>query len=339
MKAAVFRGPGLGLAIEERPDPTPEEGEVVIRVCRVGVCGSDLHATAGPNPQALPGSILGHEFCGEVVSLGAGVSRLAIGDRIAPMPFVGCGACPACFAGRPHHCPRVRFDVLTGFAQYSRAGQQDCVLLPASLSDEEGALIEPMAVGLQAVRKASLPIGARVLVTGAGPIGLATTFWARRLGAGLIVVMARSARRRETALALGADHFIAQQDVADPQAALRETLGGLPDVVFEAVGTPGAIGEAIHFANGDGTVVSLGYCTEPATLLPTEALWKEVRVLFSMCYDRQDFQYAADVMASGDERPRAMITGTVSLDRLPQRFEQLHGASTDCKVLVDPWAN
>ena len=338
MKVAIFKGAGRGLAIEDRPIPIPKAGEVLVRVHRVGVCGSDLHATEGDCPLAAPGSILGHEFCGEVVALGPGVTRLKVSDRVAPMPFVGCGSCVACLAGRPHHCPRGRYDVVSGFSQYSRAGQNECIVLPEGLSDEAGALIEPLAVGLQGVRKANFPIDARVLITGAGPIGLATAFWARRLGAGAIAVMARSRRREGIAATLGADHFIAQQDTADAAAAVNDALGGPPDVVFEAAGVPGAIADAIGFVKPEGTVVSLGFSTKPETFIPTVALWKEIRLLFSLCYDRQDFQYTAGVMAAGDLRPLAMITGTVKMDALPERFARLLDAKTsDCKVMVSPW--
>lgn len=338
MRAAVFKGAGLGLAIEERPEPAPGPGEVVIRICRAGICGSDLHAASGHGQQAPIGRILGHEFCGEVVALGAGVRRLRLGDRVAPLPFIGCGHCAACLAGRSHHCAQVRFDPITAFSQYSLAGENECVVLPPVLSDEEGALIEPLAVGLQGVRKAQLPIGARVLVTGAGPIGLSAAFWAMRLGASRIAVMASSERRATIARALGASHFIAQREVADPQAAIRDALNGDPDVVFEAVGLPGAIGEAIDYVKPLGTVISLGYCSEPDTFIPTAALRKEVRLLFSMCYDRDDFQYTAGIMAGGDRRPLAMVTDTVRLEALPEKFNSLlRNETPDCKVMIDPW--
>ncbi len=337
MKAAVFKGAGQALAIEERPDPAPGPGEVLIRVARAGICGSDLHLTSGHGLQLPIDTIIGHEFAGEVVALGAGVEAIKLGDRLAPMPYVGCGHCPACLAGRPHHCPQGRFDVIHGFSEYSRVGARDCVVLPPELSDEEGALIEPLAVGLEGVRKANLPIGARVLVTGAGPIGLAAAFWAGRLGASRVAVMAASARRAPIAQAVGASAFIANAEVADAAAAVREALGGPPDVVFEAVGLPGAIAAAIDQVKPQGTVVSLGFCTVPDSFVPVTALTKEVRLLFSMCYDKQDFQYTTDVIAAGDHRPRAMITSTVGLAELPGKFESLRGAGPDCKVMVAPW--
>lgn len=339
MKAAVSKGPYLGLRIDEVPDPSPEADEVVLRVERVGICGSDLHAAYSDSYAAAEGSILGHEFCGEIVAVGANVDWLRPGDRVAPMPFRGCGDCVYCRAGQPHHCPSGRIDVISGFAQYSRAGARECVRLQPGVSDDDGALIEPLAVGLQGVRKAILPIGARVLVTGAGPIGVLTAYWARRLGAGPIAVLAKSRRRETIARQLGATHFIAQQEVENVQEAVCDALGGAPEVVFEAVGVPGAIAEAIGFVKSLGTVISLGFCMGQDSFVPVVPLMKEVRLLFSMCYELADFQYIADLLAGDEALPRAIVTDRIGLDALPVKFAELHeGVTSDCKVLVAPWA-
>lgn len=337
MKVAVFKGCGRGLKIESRPEPEPGPGEVLIKVGRVGICASDLHMTSGHGQQYPADSVFGHECSGEVVAIGSGVTHIHRGDRLAPMPFVGCGHCRACHAGQPHRCTDARTDVVTGYSQYSLVGVNDCVLLPPALSDEEGALIEPLAVGLQAVRKAGMAIGARVLVMGAGPIGLACAFWADRLGASQVVVTARSSRRSGIARTLGAGGFIASNEVDDLQPAIEQALGGAPDVVFEAVGASGMIARAIDSVRPAGTVVVLGFFSDPETFLPTIALFKEIRLLFSMCYDRSDFKYVADVMAAGDHRPAAMITSSIAFDALPERFERLRTESSDCKVMVAPW--
>lgn len=337
MKAAVFQGIGQPLAIEERPDPAPGPGEALIKVGRAGICGSDLHMTSEPGSLIAPGTIIGHELAGEVVALGKDVTKLRIGDRVAPLPFVGCGHCTACDDGRPHHCAQARIDVVTGFSQFSRVGANDCIVLPPELTDEDGALIEPLAVGLQGVRKAQMQIGCRALVLGAGPIGLASAFWARRLGASRVAVMASSKRRERFALALGATHFIAQSEVADPAAAVNDALAGPPEVVFEAVGLPGAIGKAMEYVAPRGIVIGLGFTTEPDTYSCTVALMKEVRLWFSMVYEKRDFQYTAGIMAAGEHAPRAMITGTVSLEAMPAMFESLRGPTAECKVMVAPW--
>ncbi|UXJ50297.1 zinc-dependent alcohol dehydrogenase [Pseudomonas citronellolis] len=338
MKAAVFKGVGVPLAIEERPDPVPGPGEIIVRVGRVGVCGTDIHMTSGHGQQAQSDSVIGHEFAGEVVALGDGVSRIKLGDRVAPMPFFGCGRCSACLAGYPIRCPEVNLAAGGAFSQYARGGQNDCVILPPELSDEDGALIEPLAVGLHGVRQAKMDVGAKVLIMGAGAIGLSATFWAKRLGASRLAVTANSGRRAAIAKAMGADYFIPQKDVGDANAAIHDALGGPPDVVIEAVGMAGALGQAINFVKMDGTIVSLGFLGEPDTIVPAIAMWKGIRIQFSNVYERRDFQYVADVMAAGDHTPRQLITSTVSLDALPPKFESLRGASSDVKVMIDPWA-
>ncbi|MFO1466060.1 MAG: alcohol dehydrogenase catalytic domain-containing protein [Steroidobacteraceae bacterium] len=337
MKAAVFQGIGRPLVIEERPQPSPGPGEVLIKVGRAGICGSDLHMTSEPGTPIAVGTVIGHELAGEIVALGQGVTELRIGDRIAPMPFVGCGHCPACDDGRPHHCPQARIDVVTGFSQFSRVGAGDCIVLPPELSDEDGALIEPLAVGLQGVRKAGMRIGCRALVLGAGPIGLACAFWARRLGASRVALMAHSRRRERFARALGATHFIAQSEEADPAKAINDALDGPPEVVFEAVGQPGAIGNAMDLVAPRGTIIGLGFATGQDSFSSAVAIMKEVRLLFSVVYEKRDFLYTAEIMAAGERAPRAMITDTVSLAAMPEKFESLRGHTADCKVMVAPW--
>lgn len=338
MKAVASKGQGLGLRLEERPRPIPEADEVVLRVDRVGICGSDLHAAYGHGEMAPEGAILGHEFCGTVVAVGSNVKSLKSGDRVAPMPLRGCGCCHSCLIGQPYHCPHGRFDVITGFAQYSRAGARECVPLPPEVDDDAGALIEPLAVGLQGVRKAQISIGARVLVMGAGPIGAFTAYWAQRLGAGSIIVMAQSSRREAIVRSIGITNFISQSSVVDAQEAVCDALGGFPDVVFEAAGTPGAIAQAISFAKSRGTVISLGFFGGSDVFMPMSALMKEVRLLFSICYDRSDFEYTIQTLRYGSHEVRGFITDSIELSKLPQKFEDMYAQRTvDGKVLIAPW--
>ena len=194
MKAAAFKGAGVPLQIEHRPDPTPQPDEVVIQVARCGICGTDLAMTDGAGPLFDLDSIPGHEFAGEIVAIGSAVSRLKIGDRVTAMPFVGCGVCEVCLAGRPNFCAQFR-GMAGGFAEYVPANERVTIRLPSGLSTEDGALIEPLAVSLHGVALAQMTPGARVLIIGAGPIGLGAAYWARRHGAGRVAVTATSNRR------------------------------------------------------------------------------------------------------------------------------------------------
>lgn len=335
MKAAIFEAVGKPLMVKDIPDPIPGPGEIVVSVGRCGICGTDLHMTEGHGYTYPPGTIPGHEFAGEVVAIGKGVESLKIGDRVASLPMTGCGTCRACAEGVPFFCANGMRGLPGAFAQYALATARESVKLPSSLSLADGALIEPLAVGLHGVALAQMSPGARVLVLGAGPIGLGTVFWARRLGAGNIAVSASSRRREQLALAMGADTFLDPQE--DLVAASMAALGGAPDVVFECVGLPGLIEQAVNSVRPRGTVTVLGCCSSPDTFTPAAALFKEVRLQFSNTYSVQQFEHVARVLDAGHVEPRLLITDTVSLSSLPETFEALRQRTTQCKVMVDPW--
>lgn len=337
MRAAIFKGPGRPLEIETLPDPEPLAGEVVIKVGKCGICGSDLHMTDGRGSiQVPPGHILGHEFAGEIVALGKGVKNFKVGDLITAMPTTGCGHCPACLKGEPKWCPQ-RGSMQGGYGEYLRTKASSALKLGANLSLDDGALVEPLAVGLHGVERARMKVGDKVLVIGAGPVGLAAIYWARRLGAGRIGVTASSTRRADLALAMGASVFVTPSD--SPVEDVRDALGGPPDVVFECVGRPGMIQRSCEHVKPTGKVVVLGFCTAPDHLNPVTPLFKEVDVIFAVLYAIRDLQVAMETLNAGSVEPRMMITDRVSLDETPAIFEALRHRTTQCKVLIDPWKN
>ncbi|WP_429525152.1 alcohol dehydrogenase catalytic domain-containing protein [Paraburkholderia youngii] len=284
----------------------------MLKIHRCGICGSDLHMTDGHAPHfTLPeNSTLGHEFAGEVVAVGKGVEKLKIGDAVTALPFVGCGHCATCLSGKPNFCAQFK-GAAAGFAQYAVVAERVTTRLPKTLSMEDGALIEPMAVGLHGVALAKLTPGAKVLVIGAGPVGLAATFWARRLGAGRIVATASSQRREALARHMGADEFVVPQEGHDLAALAADALKGPPDVVFECAGQKDLIAKAIHCVKPQGDVVVLGFCTVPDQFIPAVAVWKEVRIQF-----RCHLQYAR--VHSCRERVRRGLCRTARDDYRPR---------------------
>jgi (R,R)-butanediol dehydrogenase/meso-butanediol dehydrogenase/diacetyl reductase len=309
---------------------------VLIKVGRCGICGTDLHITEDPIFGAPRGMVLGHEFAGEVVEVGSKVDRVRKGDHVAILPIRSCGHCSACLSGHPARCREMKITG-GGYGQYALAGQHQCMKLPAAVSLADGALVEPLAVGLHGVNAGPITAGARVLVIGAGPIGLATAFWARRLGAIHVAVTASSNRREALALEMGATAFVSASD--DLSAAVNDALGGPPDIVFEAVGKPGLLAKAVDLVRPRGTVVVLGLCTVTDTYNPFQTMLKEVRIHPSMLYDLSEFEAAADVLNAGVATPRSMVTETVSLQELPAAFEALRHRTTQCKTLIDVWAS
>jgi (R,R)-butanediol dehydrogenase/meso-butanediol dehydrogenase/diacetyl reductase len=306
----------------------------VIKVSRCGICGTDLHMTDG-HAQTFPeGTVIGHEFAGEVVAVGAGVTRFKVGDAAAAMPVVGCGKCANCLAGETMWCDSGLIGMLGGYGQYAIASAHASIKLPSTLSVADGALVEPLAVSLHGVTLAEVKPGAKVLVQGAGPIGLGCVFWSKYVGAGRIAVTSRSRRCEAIAMEMGATAFVQASDNLAEQ--VNAALGGPPDVVFECVGVPGQLMQAASLVRPRGTVVLLGNCMVPDTLVPALAMSKQVRIQGSMVYSLAEFETVADVLDGGHVDPRAMVTDTIGYAQLPETFEALRRPTGQCKVLLRP---
>lgn len=333
MKAAVYPGAGQPLVLEDLPDPEPGPEDVVVKVHRCGICGTDLHMTEGHQWQFAPGTVPGHEYAGEVVAVGAKVTGIRTGDLITALPSTGCGQCEACHRGNLALCHNAP-GVMGGFAELMRIPAGVAVKLPATLSVADGALIEPLAVGLYATRMARIQPGDRVLVLGAGSVALCAIYWARRLGAGRIVAMSRSVRRRHMALDMGAQAYV--QYGENEIGEVLEALGGQPDIVFECVGKPGFVMKGIQHVRDFGQVVSLGFCTASDQFVPAVAAFKGVSLQFPVGYSLKDFRYVADVMDAGHVDPKILISSVVTLDELPAAFEALRVPNDETKVQIAP---
>ncbi len=340
MRAAVFHQPGTPLAVQHLQDPIPQSGEVVIRVRACGICGTDLHATLDQAMLVPAGTVLGHEFAGEIVGLGPAVPEgWSLGDRLCTLPFIGCGQCLHCLAGVTWRCASkqiIGFEVGGGFAEYARVHVNEAVRLPESVSWQEGALVEPLAVGLHAVRLASGGVqGKNVLVIGAGPIGLGVALWCRFFGARQVIVSDRDAQRAQAALQFGATGLVdpSQDDLA---GQYQQLTGGAPELIFECVGIPGLLSQCIDLAGFGAEIVVVGYCMQPDSFVPALALLKELSLKFSIGNNKADFQFIVDMLAARRIQARALVTQTVSLDELPAAFESLRHPSAQCKVLWEP---
>lgn len=333
MKAVTFQALHTPLAFETLPDPTPGTGEVVIHVRRCGICGSDLHMTEDAAYGCKAGDVLGHEFAGEVVALGKDAQGLATGDLVSVIPLKSCGACEHCRKGEVQWCEGFGLQG-GGYAEYAVTRPNQCVKLPRDVSLADGAIIEPLAVALHGVNLSGLRKGDSVLVLGAGPIGLAVAFWAKRMGAGIVAVQDIADHQGQRALEMGADIFIV--DPADPVGAAERALGGKADIVFECVGLPGLIEQAVKQLRNRGTVLLLGLCTRPDTFNSFAMLQKEVRLVTSAFFTRQEYERALDTLAAGAIEPRLLVTDTVGLDQVPALFESLKARTSQCKVLIAP---
>lgn len=339
MKAVVYRGVSSPLAVETVPDPTPGADEVVLKVMRAGICGSDLHmASLG---MAAPGTIFGHEFSGEIVARGSMVpSHYAIGDVVTANPYDSCRTCEICGEGHPGLCSAgvcvgTTVERPGAYAEYLAVKTYMLHRLPSGVSVEQGAMVEPLTVAYHTIRRAALRPDDDVLIMGGGPIGAAVTLFARLAGAHNIVVSEPSAVRRERAKDFGATAVIDPTQGNLAELAARQ-LGRAPSVVIECVGTPGRINEAMSAVKTRGRVIVPGVCMEEDRFQPIIGIMKELDLRFSETATDSDFEAVINLIARREIDPLPLHTRTISLGEVDATFRELSRDPAQIKVLINP---
>lgn len=327
MQALVYTAP-RSVEVQEWPEPRPAYGEVLVQVHAAGLCGSDLHGFLGHSKIRVPPMVMGHEFAGEIVELGPGVERLAIGDRVTVQPLVGCGHCMLCLSGYANACPdrRLMGGHLQGaFAQRIAAPQHLVYPLPEQVSYAQAAMVEPLANGMHMAHLAPAPYE-DVVVIGAGALGLMTLQAYRATGARRIVVLDRATDRMEVARRLGADATVdpASGDAGESVRAAFD--GARPAVVVDAVGHTVTRRQALDLVAPRGTVVLLGLAEAESSLDILSAINREIRLQCSYGSRDEDFRDALNLIADG----RADVTSWVE----PVRLDQ--GQDTFTRLVDDP---
>jgi L-iditol 2-dehydrogenase len=329
MRASVLRAAG-DLVVEDRPEPVPGPHEVLVRVSSVGVCGSDVHyyehGRIGSYTVEAP-LVLGHEASGVVVGTGSQVDPSRIGERVSIEPGVPDFTCEQCLAGRYNLCPHVRFfatpPVDGAFAELVTVNGQFAHVVPDSLSDDAAALLEPLSVGLWACRKAGVGAGSRVLVTGAGPVGLVAAQTALALGAAEVVVTDVNPHRLELARDLGATQVV---DVRTSSLAEHDLA---PDVLLECSGHPSAAGQAIPCLARAGRVVLVGMGGDEV-VLPLSRIQEHELVVTGTFRYAHTWPAAIALAASRRVELDRLVTGHYGLDQVA---EALTAPRTDPKAV------
>jgi len=338
MRVSVLRGAGE-LAIEERPEPSPAPHEVVVRVASVGVCGSDVHyfehGRIGSHIVKSP-LVLGHEASGEVVRAGAKVTRLEVGQRVSVEPGVPDFTCSQCVAGRYNLCEDMRFfatpPVDGAFAEVVTVHEHFAHPVPDSLSDDAAALLEPLSVGLWACRNGGVSAGSRVLVTGAGPVGLLAAQAAMALGAAEVTVTDVNPHRLELARELGATVALDVRVTAISDAGLE------PDVLLECSGHPAATAEAMHTVARAGRVVLVGMGSDEVPLPVSRVQEFELTVTGTFRY-AHTWPAAIALAASGRIALDRLVTGHYGLDEVREALTVSRSDPKAMKPVVRPWAS
>jgi (R,R)-butanediol dehydrogenase/meso-butanediol dehydrogenase/diacetyl reductase len=311
------------------PDPAPGADELVVCVTACGVCGSDLKA----QHFMPPGTVMGHEFGGEVVGVGraARADGWREGSTVAVLPVVSCGACAWCVEGHVAHCSAVRFIGMGsdagGFAEFAVVPARHAFALPPELPNAFAPLVEPFAVGLHGVVSAEVSARDEIVVVGAGGVGLTTVAWARAKGVARVTVVDPDAGRRAAARAIGADDDLRSLDEAEP---------GSYDALIECVGRPDLIELGATIVRPRGRVVVAGAGIEPISIEPIAGLLKELTLRFSVAYRPDEFREVIDAFTTGAIDPGAMLGPVFGLDRVADAFDLVRGGGAQGRVLVSP---
>jgi (R,R)-butanediol dehydrogenase/meso-butanediol dehydrogenase/diacetyl reductase len=344
MKAAVWHG-RRDIRLQEMHDPPAPRGEdVLVEVCCTGICGTDLHEyLSGPIfiPPSLKRVVLGHEFSANVIAVGEDVRTAKVGDRVAVIPHRACRSCDFCRRGMFQHCRNLELIGITrdgAFARYTVARQDQLVPLPDTVSDEVGALIEPLAVTLRAMQLPKVRIGDDAVVIGAGPIGLCALVTARAAGLRNVFVIEKLPGRAALAEKLGASAVIdPQRD--DPVGAIRDlTQGRGAQVAFECVGILPTMNLAIEIVRPGGLAVIIGVAETSGQLNLHEAVAGAKEVRGCIGYFEGEWQAVIDLITSGRLDPRPLVTHRIAVDDIvEQGFNALIDNKDECvKVLVHP---
>jgi L-iditol 2-dehydrogenase len=337
-QASVLYAPH-DIRIEERPMPQPGPKEVLVEIKAVGVCGSDVHyyehGRIGPYVVREP-LILGHESSGVVVGLGSEVTKHQVGERVALEPGVPCGACGECRAGRYNLCPDVRFfatpPIDGAFTNFVTIHEDFAFALPDTLSDDAGALIEPLSVGVWACRKANLQGGEHVLVTGAGPIGLLAMQAALALGATTVTIADINPRRLEVARNTGATRAL---NVAEEPLA---RAGVEADVLIECTGHPQVVLDGIRTLRPAGRVIMVGMGPGDEVSVPMAFIQNREITLTGTFRYANTYPTAIALAAAGRVNLEAIVSGHYGLGDAEQALQASRHDPGSIKAMVVPSA-
>lgn len=326
------------LEVVDLPEPEPAAGEVRLAIIATGICGSDIHGFTGENGRRFPGQVMGHESVARVDALGEGVEGLAVGDLATFNPVVVPEDEADAFEGREQMAPGkhvigVAREVVASFAQRIVVPARNVVPLPASMPVELGALIEPLAVSVHAVRRSGARPGDRVVVAGGGPIGQSVVLALQMAGIDRIAVTELSASRRDLVARLGAVALDAGGD--DVVERIRAALGGAADVAIDAVGVEPTLRASLQATRIGGTVCLVGMGAPRVQLDAFLVSTEERTIVGSFTYSAQDFRDAAAWIGQAPPQAAELISKTVPLEQGHAAFAELAAhADIPGKVLV-----
>lgn len=336
MKTLVCQSPGhLEYGLGEKPTLT--SGQAIIKIRRIGICGTDLHAFEGTQPYFEYPRILGHELAGELVAAD-GAPGFAVGEAVTFIPYFNCGSCFACRSGRPNCCATLQV-----CGVHTHGGMVEYLSVPSALlvhgqglSFDELALVEPLAIGAHGVRRAGIQAGEFVLVVGAGPIGLGAMAFARLAGARVIALDINESRLAFCRQHLGVEHALHAGSPELAKQLARITQGDMPVVVMDATGSQKAINQAFAYLAHAGRYVLIGLQKGDIQFSHPEFHKREATLMSSRNATREDFELVIRALKQKLIEPGVFITHRVAFDQVKTSFASwLEPATGVVKAVVE----
>lgn len=325
------------LAIAEQEEPCPGADEVLIESLVGGICGSDIHTYEGRHPFRKPPVVLGHEMSGRVLTTGGEVEGLAVGDLVTIEPQLSCRRCYACRAGSPHLCIKARRPGAGWpgtFAERVVAPAEIVYRLPEGVSAQDGALVEPTAVAVRAVRRARLELGDTAVVLGGGTIGCLIAAAAQADGAQVLLLSDPQRFNRDFATAIGAQAAIDPLSESVVERVAEVTQGRGVDAVFVACSAPDALLDGVAATRRGGVVVQVALHEAPLRFDATEAVLREVDVRSSLTYSSDDFTKALHLLGAGVVTAERFATQRYPFEQAPEAFAAIASGLDHVKVLL-----
>jgi len=327
------------VVLEQVDEPVPEDTQVLIRVRRIGICGSDVHAYYDKHPYISCPIVQGHEFSGEIVGVGSKAKSLSVGDRVTVMPQLVCGECHPCTHGSYHICNQLKVigcQADGAAREFIPVDEELVVKLPEAMSFDHGAMVEPVAVGVHAVRRLGEVSGMNLLVLGAGPIGNLAAQVAKGLGAAAVMITDVSAFRLEVAKACGIDHAVrvTEEPLEERIDAAFGPAGA--DAILECVGAQETMGQAIALARKGSDIIVVGVFSEKPAVDMGLVQDKELRLIGTLMYRAGDYAAAIDLIETERIRLDPLISRHFEFEDYPRAFKfiEQQGDRT-MKVLID----
>ncbi len=323
MKILVCKAPGE-FEYQEVEKPVLTKGNVIIRIRRIGICGTDLHAFKGIQPYFEYPRLLGHELSGEIFEIAEDVAGFKQGDAVTFIPYFSCGKCIACRSDKPNCCVNIQV-----FGVHIDGGMAEYISVPAyslvkgnGLNYDELAMIEPLSIGAHGVRRAAIQPGEFVLIIGAGPIGIGTMLMAGIAGAQVIAMDINETRLAFCQSHLGIRHLV-NAATGHPESALREiTNGDMPTVIIDATGNQHAINDAFHYLAHGGRYILIGLQKEDITFNHPQFHKREATLMSSRNATREDFEYVTAIIRNKQLSSSSYITHKVTFDEVKTAFTQ-----------------